>query len=268
MTPEIYQRVRGLLDAKALPFPEWQEERWHTLATAEGAAAGGLAVILSGSGAATTHVVLESDLETDGGDIRIRAEGQDCIVVLQGGRTRRAPSFRLNLYSNAALVILNLDEMHPILPRPLTVELTTYNGPDQIFFWDAGASSVHTVVVLDGPGNSVMVGLDAMLSNGIYLRTHDGHGLVDLKSGAVVNGGGDVRIGRHVWVGQDCLVMGPSSIGGGSVVAAKSMVKGDHPGCTAIGGVPAKTLRTDISWSRVPDSTEFLQMELARIGLS
>ena len=267
MTTAVFERVQGLLGAKALPFPAWQEDRWHRASAGADGSETGLAIDVTGAGAATTHVLVASDLQTDGGQVLIHAGGRDCIVVLEGGRTRRAPNIRLNLYSDAALVVLNLDEMHPVIPRPLNLEATFYNGPDQIFFWDAGASSVHAVVVLDGPGLSVMVGLDAMLANDVYLRTHDGHGLVDLKTRTVMNEGGEVRIGRHAWVGQECLVLGPASIGDGSVVAAKSMVKGDHPGCAVIGGVPARTIRTEVSWSRVPNSTEFLQMELARIGV-
>ena len=45
-------------------------------------------------------------------------------------------------------------------------------------------------------------------------------------------------------------------------VGAKSMAKGEIAPCTLVGGVPAKVLREQVSWSRVPGTLQFLEQEL------
>jgi virginiamycin A acetyltransferase len=54
---------------------------------------------------------------------------------------------------------------------------------------------------------------------------------------------GDTVIGHDVWIGYDALVMPGVRIGNGAVVAARSVVVGDVPAYTIIGGNPARPLK-------------------------
>ncbi len=124
-------------------------------------------------------------------------------------------------------------------------------GDRQVLFWGAGATAVGCNVELEGAGETLAVGDDALISNGVWLRNHDMHALHDLATGR--------RIGRppvstvlerHVWLGQDALLLGCERVGMGAVVGARSLVKGRVPPRVAVGGVPARVLREGVSWGR------------------
>jgi virginiamycin A acetyltransferase len=60
---------------------------------------------------------------------------------------------------------------------------------------------------------------------------------------------GDTVIGHDVWLGYDVLVMpGIQQIGDGAIVAARSVVVGDVPAYSVVGGNPTKVIR-----QRFPD---------------
>lgn len=59
-----------------------------------------------------------------------------------------------------------------------------------------------------------------------------------------------VVIGSHVWVSEGVTLAPGSKIGSGSVIGAKSFVKGEFPKAVFLAGSPAKIKSTDISWKR------------------
>jgi virginiamycin A acetyltransferase len=54
---------------------------------------------------------------------------------------------------------------------------------------------------------------------------------------------GDTVIGNDVWIGYEAVVMPGVKVGDGAIVAAKSVVVGDVPPYTIVGGNPAKLIR-------------------------
>lgn len=58
-----------------------------------------------------------------------------------------------------------------------------------------------------------------------------------------------VVIGNHVWIGAGTRILDGSEIGDGCVVAAGSVVSGTHAPCSLLGGIPARTLRSDVEWT-------------------
>lgn len=57
-----------------------------------------------------------------------------------------------------------------------------------------------------------------------------------------------VKIGNHVWIGCNTILLPGTEIGNGSVVAAGSLVKGQFPENCLIGGNPARIIRQNIQW--------------------
>ncbi len=55
--------------------------------------------------------------------------------------------------------------------------------------------------------------------------------------------GGVVEIGDHVWIGDNAVIVGPITIGRGSIVGANSVVRADVPEFTMVGGIPARALK-------------------------
>jgi acetyltransferase-like isoleucine patch superfamily enzyme len=57
-----------------------------------------------------------------------------------------------------------------------------------------------------------------------------------------------VRIGDHVWIGAQAIILKGVTIGANSVVAAGSIVTKDVPSHTLVAGAPARQIRTIAGW--------------------
>lgn len=54
---------------------------------------------------------------------------------------------------------------------------------------------------------------------------------------------GDTVIGDDVWIGYEATIMPGVNVGSGSIVASKSVVTGDVPAYSIVGGNPARVIR-------------------------
>lgn len=52
-----------------------------------------------------------------------------------------------------------------------------------------------------------------------------------------------MEIGDDVWIGDNVVIVGPITIGRGSIVGANSVVRADVPEFTMVGGIPARALK-------------------------
>ena len=57
-----------------------------------------------------------------------------------------------------------------------------------------------------------------------------------------------IKIGNHVWIGMNAIILCGVTIGEGAIIAAGSLVNKDVPPRTLVGGCPAKILKEDIDW--------------------
>lgn len=87
------------------------------------------------------------------------------------------------------------------------------------------------------------------------VRSSDMHPIYDLDTGERINFGGDVVVGDHVWLAQDCMILKGVNIGSGSVVAAMTLVNRDVPANSIVAGNPGKVIKNNIRWDhRLPAS--------------
>ena len=117
-------------------------------------------------------------------------------------------------------------------------------------FIGRGGSANSVNYWIEGPNRSICVGDDFLMSWGIWVRAADSHAIIDLNERSVVNKPESVVIGPHVWLGQDTTIMSGVGIGAGSIVGAKAVVTRSIPRTSVAAGIPAKVLRTGVSWSR------------------
>jgi len=101
-------------------------------------------------------------------------------------------------------------------------------------------------------GGSIVAGRDQLWATNITLQTDDMHAIRDASTGQRLNNfGGHIRIGTHVWLGRDSVVLGGAVLGRDTVVGLGSIVTaGEHPDGVVLAGVPARVVRTGITWSR------------------
>ncbi len=136
----------------------------------------------------------------------------------------------------------------------------------QVLLWGAGASAVGCSVELEGDGRFLLVGEDALISSGVWIRNHDMHAVHDLRTGERVNRPPvDTVIERHVWVGQGAFLLNCQRVGCGSIIGAMSLAKGVIGECVAVAGSPARVIRYQVSWGR--EAAGMTEVERQALGL-
>ena len=99
--------------------------------------------------------------------------------------------------------------------------------------------------------DSISIGHHVVISERVVLRDSDNHSIQDMEAissdeSAVI---APIVIGDHVWIGMNVIVLKGVTIGEGAIVAAGSVVNKDIPPHCLVAGVPAKVVKTDVTWS-------------------
>ena len=103
---------------------------------------------------------------------------------------------------------------------------------------------------------SVEIGNDCMFASNIVFRPSDGHTIIDITNGKIVNRGKRITIKDHVWLGLNTILLKGAVVESNCIIGAGSIVS--KP-CTEENsiyvGVPAKKIKSNITWDRntIPD---------------
>ena len=98
---------------------------------------------------------------------------------------------------------------------------------------------------------SILIGNRVLFGSHIYVGDHN-HGIYTgdqqsephkPPSARTLGGGGPVVIEDDVWIGDNSVILGPASIGKGSVIGANSLVRGTIPPHSMAAGTPARILK-------------------------
>lgn len=187
------------------------------------------------------------------GAVRVQTGGSNSLLFFDNADTR-STSWGGNLHASIRMLGADcLGFFNAIGAEYVALQDVLMRSSTQLLYWGIGASAVGLSIELEGEGNGALIGDDALVSNGVWIRNYDMHSMHDLRSGTQINKpSADTVIERHVWLGQDALLLGCRRIGRGSIVGAKALVKGMVPARVAVGGIPARVLRDEVSWGRHP----------------
>lgn len=108
------------------------------------------------------------------------------------------------------------------------------------------------LMIANAPNRGIYIGDRCLFSEGIQIRTADGHVIYDIESKNPVNEtSDDIYIGNHVWVGRNVYFGKNSGISDNSVVGYGSCVtKRYDEKNIVLAGIPAKIIRKNINWGK------------------
>lgn len=107
----------------------------------------------------------------------------------------------------------------------------------------------HAAIKL-GESTNLTIGENCLIAPGLYMSTTDWHTIIDIETQERINKAKDISIGNHVWIAQDVKILKGAVIGHDSVIGAGSVVVGHIPSNVVAAGVPARIVKTGITWKR------------------
>ena len=107
-------------------------------------------------------------------------------------------------------------------------------------------------ILLHGePNLSVKIGEDCMFGSNVYLRTSDAHSIINNETGELINRGGSIELGNHVWCAVNTTVLKNVKIADNCVIGTGSIVTKSCTEPNSIyAGTPAKHIKSNINWDR------------------
>ena len=100
--------------------------------------------------------------------------------------------------------------------------------------------------------SDISIGHDVVISERVALRDTDNHKVKYLEAKNAPPKEhiqtAPIRIGDHVWIGMNVTILKGVTIGDGAIIAAGSVVNKDVPARCLAAGVPAKVIKTDVTW--------------------
>ena len=111
-------------------------------------------------------------------------------------------------------------------------------------------SSLEKVGIAVSEGKQVVIGKDCLISYDVDIRCSDSHAIFDQQSKQRINHAKDIKIADHVWIGAKSILLKGVTIESGSVVGAGSVVTKSIPANAIAVGNPAKSIRSNIKWTR------------------
>ena len=191
-------------------------------------------------------MILVTNPDRPVGHVRIQCGGKNNVIAFDNRSWTGQCVATMRLLGNDDVVVMN-----DIGPEYVRIDDLLMRSSGQLLYWGAGASAVGISMEIDGDGRSFVIGDDALISNGVWLRNYDMHAMHDLRTGAQINRRAcDTVLERHVWLGQDALLLNCESVGMGSIIGARALVKGFVPRRVVAAGTPARVLREGTSWGR------------------
>ena len=117
---------------------------------------------------------------------------------------------------------------------------------------DAIINKVGKLTAFCGEQTSLFIGDDALIANGVIIRTTDAHMVYDCETHKRVNPAKNVFIGDHVWLGEGATILKGTVIGSGSIVGSQSLCANKRiPSNESWAGNPARRIAQNVFFTRL-----------------
>ncbi len=169
-------------------------------------------------------------------------KGENNIVLR--GRHSKTLSSKISINGSNNIIILS-GHSHLI---GADIRIT---GNNNLFYIGAFSTSGSMVILLEGMNRTISIGDFCMLSNRIMMDSSDHHSIYDLTSKRKINDDADIHIKNHVWIGRDVKISKGTKIENDVIIGQGALVSGTLINNAVYGGVPAKLLKDNVTWSRM-----------------
>lgn len=174
----------------------------------------------------------------------IKIDGVGCSVTL--GPARRYRGLVIKLLGDHQHVTIRRSKKHIN-----NLLITCQRGEGQSITIGRGFHCNGMSINMPDGGASLKIGRNCMAARGVKIRTSDGHSVLCLHSGKVVNMPQDVVIGNHAWICEDVKILKGVVIPSETIIASGSIIAkpfGPEDSNTVIGGCPGRVLRRGVTW--------------------
>ncbi len=191
-------------------------------------------------------LILVTDPAKNIGNVDINSQSDSAMIYFDNRESEGHLFGAINIHGEQTQCLFNDAGKHYVALHVLNMRSHRQN-----FFFGNNSTAVGLSVEMEGEDTVCVIGEDALISSGVWLRNHDMHSVFDLEAGTIVNAAqGDILLERHVWLGQDVLAVGDQHIGFGSIVGARSFLKRPVPPKCIAAGTPARIIKENMSWGR------------------
>ncbi len=171
-------RLLQLLDVRLTDTTEETfQDREYSLLSAEEALPLGVQVIGGGD-----IMVVVTDPYRPLGHIRVQTGGPGSVMFFDNRDWSGGFQASIRILGPDGLLFFN-----DIGDRFVALNEVFLRSAEQLLYWGNGASAVGLSVELEGSGRSVVVGDDALISAGVWVRNYDMHAMHDLRSGSTAD---------------------------------------------------------------------------------
>jgi acetyltransferase-like isoleucine patch superfamily enzyme len=91
---------------------------------------------------------------------------------------------------------------------------------------------------------SIEIGEDVAISENVTIRDSDNHTI----KGSELKNTSPIKIGNHVWIGMNAIILKGVTIGDGAVICAGTLVHRNVKANTMVAGNPQMVVKENVSW--------------------
>lgn len=173
----------------------------------------------------------------------------------ENNRIEVDPNIKFNEHSSITIEA-DSNNCHVIIKNTdceaLNIKIRIRHGNNQTVIIEKGflCWDNPTEILMWEPYNKLYIGENCM-SAGCQILCGDSHVIMSTKTHEIINFNKGVSIGNHCWLGKNSIILKNVNLTNDVIVGANSVVtKSVDTPFSAIGGNPAKILKTDVIWSR------------------
>lgn len=176
---------------------------------------------------------------------------RNCSIDISGENNKIIIGKNCNIYNVTFRIYGNNNKI--VIGSDVSMNMSLIHMGDNFSRLKIGSSvsmeECAHIYVLEG--KSITIGRDSMFASGITLLTSDSHPIFALETNEPVNRAKNIKIGKHVWLGQNVTCLKGVEIADSSVIGNGSLcTAGKYKAHCIYAGNPARLIKEGYRWEQ------------------